>query len=426
MHTLPDAIDEKWNQKFRGLMLFDTDWLRDFSKISDREKKYFLENEVENPQFKMKCDVNTSQFLTISAGFSELKDEILTSEKNSTVCDLYVHKIDNQLVRLHMLEASLLCMDEQYHYQSSKLYGKPKRRYFKYVASRVKDLIETSVHPEGLAAKKRLRKIFAKIDTSGNTINAEILPTLVKDKGNPLSAKQIANIFRSVVEKYELSEWKIDLDTDGDRRRFAVSALEKTVFVPSDERLQQRKQPLREVGVKAIAEHEIGVHARRAFNGARQPLKLLEIGLHSYIRGEEGLASYVQQHVEGADEFYGFDRYLALSLAEGLDGEKRDFRGVYECMLDYYLLTLLPNEEALYRAQQGAWEVCLRIFRGTTGTGIGTVFTRDLVYLEGNVGIWNLLDTNPELLEHLFVGKFDPLNIGHVEALRELDLLPMW
>jgi len=426
MRSISDAIDEKWNREFRNLMLFDMEWLKDFSKISDREKKSFLVNDVENPQFKMKSTVDTSQFVNIRFGFTELKEEILNTEINSTVRDLYEHKIDNQLLRLQVLEASLSHQDEEYHQHSAKLYGQPKSRYFRYVATRVKCLIDESEHKDALAAKRRLKKIFAKIDTTGNTITAEMLPKVVKEKGETLSAKAVAQIFKSVVDKYGLSEWKIDLDTTGERRRFAVSALGKTVFVPTDERLLQRKHPLKEIGVRAIAEHEIGVHARRAFNGAKQPLKLLEIGLHSYIKGEEGLASYIQQHIEGADEFYGFDRYLALSLAIGLDGEKRDFRGVYECMLDYYLLMLLPNEDALYRAQQGAWEVCLRIFRGTTGAGVGTVFTRDLVYLEGNVGIWKLLDAHPKILEHLFIGKFDPLNVIHVEALRELDLLPMW
>lgn len=175
----------------------------------------------------------------------------------------------------------------------------------------------------------------------------------------------------------------------------------------------------------ALAEHEVGVHVRRCFEGSRSPLLLLQYGLDSHTIGEEGLAGYVQQQIEGADEFYGFDRYLAASLATGMDGQKRDFRAVFSLMTDYYTLRFNagPKDEAPIHA---AWNVCVRIFRGTTGKSAGTIFTKDIVYMEGNIGIWHLISEKPERFEQMFLGKFNPLLSRHVKSLQTLEILEQW
>src|SRR5690606_33607596 len=108
---------------------------------------------------------------------------------------------------------------------------------------------------------------------------------------------------------------------------------------------------------------EVGVHVKRAHEGAKQPLMLLTSGLAGYLRGEEGVAGYAQQQVEGATEFYGFDRYLAASLAVGMDGVPRDFRSVYALMRDYYVLMHDTERDAERVAERAAWDVCVRIFR---------------------------------------------------------------
>ena len=57
------------------------------------------------------------------------------------------------------------------------------------------------------------------------------------------------------------------------------------------------------MAVQALAEHEVEVSCSSpSFGGTEGPLKILEIGLDSYLAGEEGLASYVQMsRLKGSD-----------------------------------------------------------------------------------------------------------------------------
>lgn len=138
------------------------------------------------------------------------------------------------------------------------------------------------------------------------------------------------------------------------------------------------------------------------------------------------MAGYVQQQIEGADEFYGFDRYLAACLAVGVDGTPRDFRAVFSLMTDYYTLKFKEDAVVNKAPFRAAWDVCVRIFRGTTGQTAGCIYTKDIVYMEGNIGIWNLLSEKPHVFESLFVGKFNPLLNRHVRSLQTLEILKEW
>jgi hypothetical protein len=134
----------------------------------------------------------------------------------------------------------------------------------------------------------------------------------------------------------------------------------------------------------------------------------------------------VQQQVEGAHEFYGFDRYFAACLATGMDGTKRDFRAVFSIMTDYYALKNAVEDVSDGAPFRAAWDVCVRIFRGTTGQTPGAICTKDIVYLEGNIGIWHLISDKPHIFESLFIGKFNPLLNRHVKSLQTLGILKEW
>ena len=239
-----------------------------------------------------------------------------------------------------------------------------------------------------------------------------------------IGAKEAEVIFKEVLDRYDINGWQVVVDKEGKRRNFAINPTIKEIYIPSDRALSRRLHVFTEKRARAVAEHEIGVHVLRASNGSKQSLKLLSLGLAHSIAGEEGLASYVQQQSEGANEFYGFDRYMAISLAMGLDGHTRDFRSVFELIEAYYLLTLPADSENIRSsARNAAWATCVRIFRGSTGLNNGQVYTRDIIYFEGNINVWNLLIDKPHIFESLFVGKFDPLNKDHVDALCELEII---
>lgn len=305
-----------------------------------------------------------------------------------------------------------------------RLYGAPKDAFFAHVVSRVRDVLARPYVRASQAAHRRLDTLFSRIVSLPDSVEALSLPIQEGMGSTSADAKMARAIFDAVLAKYGIHGWNISCGGKERRQHFVVNAHQRIIYIPDDEALAARKSPLTELGIRALAEHEIGVHVRRSCEAEKQPLMLLRIGLAGYLRGEEGLASYVQQKIEGGSEYSGFDRYLAASLAIGIDGVPRDFRSVYSIMRDYYVLTLSDTEARVSSACEAAWQTCMRIFRGSTGEGAGTILTRDIVYLEGNIGIHNLLKKTPHVYDSLFIGKFDPLNSSHVSALTGLGILP--
>lgn len=417
-------------------MIFDTKWFNaliglqrpvdEFGlygsslKIDVKGQSRFFENDIENPRFLYRTK-NTELFDTIK--YQALLEKIQNEESNKIIRKLYVTKIKHQLLRLEMLNASLLVDDALFYEKSVKLYGKPKKVYFAYIAKRIKQQAKQAESKEQKKAAKNLLKVFSKIDTSRCTIDPDILPPPVPDTGKVIKAVEVKAIFEETLKRYEIDDWDVVIDPECERSIFAASQRTKIVHIPCDTQLKSRSKKFTALQAEALAEHEIGVHVRRSHNGQHSALKLLSIGLPGYIRGEEGIATFVQQQIEGATEFYGFQRYLAACLAVGMDGEKRDFRAVYQLLYDYYILTSKPNFKDIKRAQQFAWSTCMRIFRGTSAKKNGYIFTKDILYLEGNIEIWNEIIKKPDILSSYFVGKYNPLMKEHVTALKELGIL---
>ena len=419
-----DVLDRHWFSELRGINVSDLDlkWLSSFMRVTAKEKIRFLENDIENPMFTYVRAGNYGQMIE---RYQTLLAEVEEYEKNDTVRKLYQDKIRAQINRVEMLEVSRIGDDQRFYDLSVEVYGKPKSGNFSLVAEHVRMLIEQPRSAAQERAAKRLSKIFSKIDISDTALTQDILPPPVEAGGNQLTADQVARVFQSVLDKHEITGWKIKIDRSGYRTRFSVQPDRRVINIPNDSHLGSRARPLTYNRTLALAEHEVGVHVRRAHEGKKQPLRLLSAGLQGYLRGEEGLASYVQQQIEGASEYYGLDRYLAIGVAVGLDGAKRDFRSVFAVVRDYYRISFPPETPEQHIASL-AWELSVRVFRGTTGQTSGLVYTRDQVYFEGNVGIWELLIDRPHVFEQLFIGKFDPLSTTHVEALKELEIISHW
>ncbi|MCA9357107.1 DUF1704 domain-containing protein [Candidatus Nomurabacteria bacterium] len=420
----PAVFDEDLSSSLRRVVsYFDEDeWLLDNLKIKYEEKEQFLNNEIENPQFKYRQ-------LTPHVDYTLRLDEFYycmnQSQAPSVVLDLYSRKLEKQLLRNALIAASISKDDESFFRASCSLYGKPKKKYFSYVAKRLLMLCESKGETHK-GSVRRLKKVASKINHTQVDIDVTMLPSPITTGRQIKSVKEVENIFKSTLERCEIVDWSVQVDETNTRTIFAVNPQKKTIFVPSEEKIFSRPKVMTDVAVQALAEHEVGVHARRYFEAQKGPLKILEIGLDSYLAGEEGLASYVQQQIEGSDEFYGFDRYLAACLAVGMDGEVRDFRAVFSLMLDYYTLVLDDKDTDKIATYNAAWDVCVRIFRGTTGQSAGLIFTKDIVYMEGNIGIWNLLSEKPQVFESLFVGKYNPLLSRHVQTLQTLEILEQW
>lgn len=417
-------LDERWFESVRaiGSQIDESEWLHRYVHISEEERDQFLNSEIENPQFLYK---KSSQKKATLQDIQQLRIEIEAKEKDAVVLDLYSHKLQKMEQRSALLQTLTEHNDAQFYQASVKLYGKPKKKYFSYVAQQITALCLAG-QVENPTAAKRLKRIVSKIDQSANDISADILPPVVETGKVIASVDEVKRIFQATLDRLEIKDWTLQVDTDSTRNRFSVSPYSRTVHIPNQAQLLLRPKKLTDVQTQALAEHEIGVHARRVYEGSQSQLRLLQVGLDSYLPGEEGLAGYVQQQIEGADEFYGFDRYLAACLAIGMDGPKRDFRAVFSVMTDYYLLKYAGQDVADSAPIRAAWDVCVRIFRGTSGRTPGAIYTKDIVYLEGNIGIWHLISDKPDIFESLFFGKFNPLIPRHIKSLQTLGILKEW
>ena len=149
--------------------------------------------------------------------------------------------------------------------------------------------------------------------------------------------------------------------------------------------------------VEPLLHHEVGTHVVTYQNGARQPLKLLTIGLPGYDETQEGLAVLAEYLTGGLDPRRL--RVLAarvVAIAEMLDGA--DFLEIFESLrTDYRIPT------------RTAWSIGIRVV-----VGGGSV--KDAIYLRG---ISRLLEAIAEgiSLDVLFVGK---LALDHIPLIQDL------
>jgi hypothetical protein len=421
-----NKLDSQWFTELHHVCIDEVLYFRVPGKDNAVQRRHFIQNEIENPELHYE-HLAGMPFGDIETRLKNLRGRIQDEEKNEVVCDLYTRKIENQILRYQLLKHSSRGDDHAFTHTSSLLYGSAERKMYAYVCTRIDAKI--AVHAEVLprTSLHTLEKTVSRFRNDTHVIeplqcvSADPESIVLKD------ANHARDIFRTTLLKYHIPNWKVVIDDTGVRSRFSVSQMEQTVYVPATEHLERRLHPLTELNVRALAEHEIGVHVRRREEARKSPLRLLEIGLDRYIKGEEGVAAYYQQRIEGSAEYYGIDRYFALSLALGIDGTPRDFRGVFEIMYEYYILELADTykdeEFRMSNAAHVAFEVCMRIFRGTTGKSCGVAFTRDNVYLVGNIDIWALVGQNPLFEKYFLLGKYDPTNERHIEALAELEIL---
>ena len=159
--------------------------------------------------------------------------------------------------------------------------------------------------------------------------------------------------------------------------------------------------------VQPLLHHEIGTHVVTYQNGARQPLKLLTIGLPGYDETQEGLALLAEYLTGGLDPRRL--RVLAgrvVAVEKLLDGA--EFLDIFESLrTDHRIPT------------RTAWSIAIRVV-----VGGGNV--KDAIYLRGISRILELLAEGGSL-DPLFVGKLALDHIPLIQELLEREVLkPPW
>ncbi len=149
--------------------------------------------------------------------------------------------------------------------------------------------------------------------------------------------------------------------------------------------------------VEPLLHHEIGTHVVTYQNGARQPLKLLTIGLPGYDETQEGLAVLAEYLTGGLDPRRL--RVLAarvVAIAEMLNGA--GFLDIFESLRTEYGI---PTRTA--------WSIAIRVV-----VGGGSV--KDAIYLRGIARLLEAIAEGTDL-DVLFVGK---LALDHIPLIQDL------
>ena len=142
-------------------------------------------------------------------------------------------------------------------------------------------------------------------------------------------------------------------------------------------------KPLNNLRLKQVVLHEVGCHVQMALShGAdwRYP---------RYNESDEGLAIILEQLLDERFVYKRALRYLAICLAAGIDGKKRNFVEVFEIM--WRAVCIVGGQDTQTAKKQGFYETA-RAFRGGLPEVAGIAYIKDKVYLEGNIKAWQQLE----------------------------------
>ncbi|MFA5926110.1 MAG: tyrosine/phenylalanine carboxypeptidase domain-containing protein [Parcubacteria group bacterium] len=421
--NIPGALDDLWYKRFKSVGAFqDFEYLTGKKEIREEQKKGFFAGEIENPTLDYP-ELDNFDYDQKEQRLLLLKKEILSQEKDIIAREAYHLRINEQLAVLRMLKAARAGDDRRFCRYSRFIYGSPEEEIYQHTIYQVKEVIEQRVSdadPDISAAAVRLKtELLEALIKNENTIDPKAfnLPEMKTfEDEKTYSAEEMRAAFEKYLNKHQIKGWRVLIEKEGKIKKFNVSQQKRTINIPSTRKEEHSF-------LLALLEHEIGTHIIQREKGERSKLKLLGMGLDRSLKGEEGIATYREQKIRGTRGFRGLDYHLAISLALGLDGEKRDFRKVFEIMRDYHFVKSKKSKDAAIEAAKNeAWDDCVRIFRGTTCKTPGACLTRDIVYREGNIGIWRLIKEDPATELLFSIGKYDPTNPRHVFFLKQLAI----
>jgi hypothetical protein len=160
-----------------------------------------------------------------------------------------------------------------------------------------------------------------------------------------------------------------------------------------------RFHPRSSVRLKQVVAHEVGCHVQRALTD-RQAWHYAR-----FDENDEGLAILLEQLFAKRFMYKRVLRYLAISLATGVDGKKRNFCEVYEIL---WRAAYIIGGNGPKTAKQQAFYETARAFRGGLPNVAGAAYIKDKIYLEGNIIVWEKLEA-----ERLGLINFKRLFRGH-------------
>ncbi len=442
-------LDSEWYERFSEHGRFEAYEYFDGDKdYRNAHREVFFRGEIENPTLDYpKLDIAKLQ--ERESELLRLKRDLLMKETNKIVREAYRPKLNEKIAELRMLQAASIGDMRRFRRYSEFIYGKPSNNVFAYTVNELKKQANNVIEEASNKSYEEMGIDYQELSSTAEEL-IRILPdmpevtiaelpddktiqtakeTTLNEFGNIITLPEadttykpedLLNVFSEAIEEMELQGWTV-IEDDSSATAIRASQESKEVKVPRSDR------SFDSLKVQQLIVHELGTHAKRRDRGERSRLMLLGLGLDRYEGGEEGVATMREQTIVGkVDEFAGFVGHLSIGLAYGLDGSPRDFRQVFEITKLYYkmkgLLAGKTKEKAERYADLNAWNRTVRTFRGTDSATPGVAFTKDIVYREGNIAVWNIVKKNPEEMMRFSVGKYDPSNPRHIWILDQLGI----
>lgn len=440
-----EPFDKEWYDRFEKAGSFQAyEYLGGEKDYRQEQRVQFEAGTIENPTLDYP-KLKPEELQQKEESLLSLKTDIIghpteglpQAEKMEVVKQVYRWRLNEKLAEVRMLQAAEQGDIRRFKRYSEFIYGRPSPDVFAYTVNSVRDNIagylnsdnpdlrqaaeelaatlpDTLPSPSVTALPSKETAVYAKEQTMQELGNLILIP----EGEGEVDASGIKQSFETALTTLKSDGWNVVID----RNKSAVSVNQEKQAVQIPEHRRMKPQAL-----AGLIVHEIGTHVARRESGERTRLKLLGLGLDRYEGGEEGVATMRQQAVEGnVEDFAGLEGHLAISLAQGLDGTPRDFRQVYEVMRKYHLVQELAAGKdasvAQKAAAQKAWARSVRTFRGADCKTPGAVFTKDIIYREGNMGVWDLVRTKPEEMQRFNIGKYDPTNSRHIWILTQLGI----
>lgn len=433
-----ESLDANWYERFQSLGSFQAHEYFDGDKEHrEEQQRAFISGEIINPNLDYPA-IDPERLANDESSLLQLKKDIITQEPNETVKQIYRWKLNEKIAELRMLKATESGDMRSFKKYSEFVYGKPSSEVFAYTVNNLKEKAASKLSSKkpglGQAAQELHDLLPADLPTEEYKLPEEaaigqareqtlqelkhLLPTEEVPNAE-YGPEEIREVFQAALESLKAEGWNIIIDTTS-KTGISVDQENKSIDIPESRKLSFSK-------LESLVAHEIGTHVARRLNGERSKLQLLGLGLDRYEQGEEGIATMREQVLgDKVKDFSGLEGHLAVGLATGVDGVERDFREVYTILENYfYFKSLLAGkspEEALTSAQNNAWKRSVRTFRGTDCQTKGACFTKDMIYREGNIGVWDVINKNDGELMRFNVGKYDPANPRHIWILDQLGI----
>lgn len=218
-----------------------------------------------------------------------------------------------------------------------------------------------------------------------------------------VGAQGMLRALRGALNTRGLDDWSVEMDTVMSARVLVDGAKREIKVRPGS--------IFRRQDVPRLIVHEIEVHATRAVNGNRQPLRIFSTGLPGSLATEEGLALFAEERAGAASPGTSWRQGVVVQAVEW--ARHMGFRELHEHLRR-------ESEPGL------AWGVAERLKRGLADPVKPGVYAKDVVYYQGLRRVRSWVEQGGDL-NLLYVGKVgldDPVQQWLDEGLLTLQPLP--